>query len=79
MGECPVGYILREAPHIYHVMDYLTLAENLSPIDLGKMPRYFSQMLRVYQNELARIRDMNKLQREANRHASIATGAVHGR
>ena len=78
MRECPVGYVLREAPHIYNDMAFLSLGENLSPADLGGMSRYFCQMLRIYQNEMARIRKMERIQREANRHASIATGVVHG-
>jgi hypothetical protein len=78
LTECPVGYVLREAPYIYDVLDYLCLGENLSPLELGKMPRYFAQMLRVYQNELARIRELKQIQHEANQHARIATGAVHG-
>lgn len=76
--ECPVGYLLREAPYIYEVMSYLSLGENLSPLELGKMPRYFAQMLRVYQNEMARMRKLRRIQDEARRHAHIATGAVRG-
>ena len=76
MKECPVGYILREAPHIYGIMDFLCLGENMSPLDFARMPRYFQQMLRVYQNEIARHRIAENKQREAQRHADIATRMV---
>lgn len=76
MAECPVGYLLRESPHTYAILDYLSLGEQLSPFELGKMPMYFAHMLRVYQNEHARIYEIQRKQREAKSHADIATRAI---
>jgi hypothetical protein len=79
LTECPVGYVLREAPHIYDLLDYLSLSESLSPLELGRMPRYFGQMLRVYQNELVRVQDLAYRQRAAEQSAEAAKRAIrHG-
>ncbi len=52
LEECPVGYLLREAPHTYDVLDAVSLIGNASPNEYAALPLYAQRMGRVYAAEV---------------------------
>lgn len=56
LRECPTGYLLREAPFIYDLLDALSVSENARPGDV--LPRYYIQAARLKGAELDRIREI---------------------
>ncbi len=63
--ECPVGMLLREAPHVYDLIDACVLVENATPSEYLTMPRYFQHASRVYRSELARLDDLRQQARKS--------------
>jgi len=79
LRECPVGKVLREAPHIYDLIDHLSFAENATPQEAEAMSRYYGYALRLYRSELARLQEDRESNHEVNLEASHAAQVLKAR
>jgi hypothetical protein len=79
MYECPTGYILREAPHVYDVLTACALVENASPVDLSMIPSYVLELAKVYGSEQARMMDNDHKQMQAKSDAAHGQAIVRSR
>jgi hypothetical protein len=57
LRECPVGYVLRNAPHVNRAVNAQSYAENgaLNPLDC---PTWLQQAMTVVSSERTRLREM---------------------
>lgn len=60
LNECPVGRVLREAPHTYDLINHIGLAENAGPTEAEQMSRLWSDAGRLYSSEKRRIDDIER-------------------
>jgi hypothetical protein len=79
MNECPVGYVLREAPWIYDLCDSLSLIENATPEEFGRMTPYARAAARLYRSEQVRLTDLAMAEkRQQSDRAALVRGARRG-
>lgn len=63
--ECPTGYLIREAPGIYSLIEAASRDENLSPADREKMSTVYHDASRIVRSERERLRARRDRQRTA--------------
>lgn len=78
LTECPVGKILREAPHVYDLTDHLSHADKASPREMEGHSRYFRHALRLYRAELSRLDDLRRARDRAAGDAAIGARMLRG-
>jgi hypothetical protein len=76
LTECPVGHVLRETPHIYDVMERCRFAENMTPRDAAMISPYMQQMIRLFDSECARLRELDEKSRTSAADARAAASAL---
>ena len=76
--ECPTGYVLREAPWAYDVLEAAALAENASPAEWAGLPRWYQHATRLVRSEQARLRELEAEARRAASDSRAAQGQRHG-
>lgn len=65
--ECPTGYLLREAPHVFDVIEATGSLENASPPDLRQCSTYLQHAGRIVRAERARLRELREIrERQSN-------------
>ncbi len=69
MKECPTSYLLREAPWVWDLMESAAMVEGMGPDRWANAPRALRRAARIYQGEMARIREV-KAKRAKGRAAS---------
>jgi len=83
LKECPVGKVLREAPHIYDLIDHLSHAEHASPSEMQSHSRYFVHALRLFRAETSRLDELRMESRsgstEAHADAEFGRQVLRGR
>ena len=83
MHECPVGRILREAPHVFEAIMAYRYADGAG-LEVLSFPRYLQSAFNVIASERERLRIMAEKDRESKADASHAAsvlkkGGSHGR
>jgi hypothetical protein len=76
LRECPVGYLLREAPHVYDVIEFCRMGEHTSALDLASLPRYTRRAMRIYSSECARLDELRRATKDLAGDAAHAAGMV---
>jgi len=74
--ECPTGFILREAPWTYDVIDAAGRDENLSPAHLNTMSVYYHHAARLVRSERERLRARRESQRKGTNAATHAANVL---
>jgi hypothetical protein len=69
--ECPVGKVLREAPHIFDVIERGSMTEAMTPDIFDRLPGYMQRAIRVVSSERARLQEM-PMSEMKGRHDSAA-------
>ena len=77
--ECPVGKILREAPHTYSLIDAASLAENATPSERQRLPRFYWQVASIVQSERQRLRELADAERQSKRDIEYAGSVMRSR
>jgi hypothetical protein len=77
--ECPVGYVLREAPHVYDILDRCSMAERMTPTEAARVPQYMQRAMRLYGSEVNRLSALRDSSNVAARDAKAAERATRGR
>lgn len=77
--ECPVGKILRESPLTYDIIDAVSLAENATPTDKARMPRFFWQAANLVQSERARLMELEDSEKATANDAKYGAEAIRRR
>lgn len=78
LRECPVGAVLREAPHVYDVLAVYANSKN-SGLEITGWPLWVRRALSVVEHEANRLRDMADKERQAHRDAQYGHRLVRGR
>lgn len=78
LHECPVGYVQREAPHIYRAIAAHSYAENgsLNPLE---SPGWLQQAIGVVGSEKERLRRMADEERKSKGDANYGQRALRAR
>jgi hypothetical protein len=77
--ECPTGFVIREAPGIYGLIDAVARDENLSPADRERMSPVYLDAARLYRSEMARLREKREAKQRAQRDADYGARMLKGR
>ena len=78
MHECPVGAILRDAPHVYDLVRAGSYAENAG-LEVMRQPRYMQDALTLHASERARMRELDKLDKQTGSDAKHGRRVLRGR
>ena len=71
MTECPVGYLLREAPWVHDALEASSLVENCTPREFALLPAFIREVARIRASELARFREAKREQERAKRDSQL--------
>lgn len=77
LRECPVGHVLREAPHVYDVLGLYRYAEH-EGLRIQKQPRWLQTALRVVDSEKERLRKMSESDKQLKGDAAYAGRVAKG-
>lgn len=81
MYECPVGYILREAPFVYDLLDAAVVTEHAG-LDFLSSSRYLQHAVRLISSEKSRTselrRSQSKQRSRGSRDSSYAAKVLRG-
>ena len=64
--ECPTGYLLREAPHIFSAIEAASTLDNAGPAELRQCSPYLLHAWRAYRAENAGLRELREIRRMAS-------------
>lgn len=78
LTECPVGKVLREAPHVYDLLDHLSHADNASPREMESHSRYYRHALRLYRSEISRLDELRRAGDKAASDAAYGARMLRG-
>ena len=65
--ECPVGFVLREAPWAYDAIEATGTAENCGPREWAQLPLWYKHCVRLVRSERERLRERQNENRAAQR------------
>lgn len=77
--ECPTGFILRESPWIYRLIEAASRDENLSPAEYGRMSTVYHSAARIYRSETARLRERRDHKAKSKRDAAYGANVLKQR
>ncbi len=79
LTECPTGFVLREAPWLYSMIEAAARDENLSPADRERMAPAYHVAARVYRSEVQRLNERRIDKARAKRDAEYGAGVLRAR
>jgi hypothetical protein len=75
LRECPVGRVLREAPHAYELIIAHSYSENTG-LEILNYPRYLRQAFGVIGSEKERLRELSDKDRQAKADGKYGTAML---
>ena len=78
LNECPVGAVLREAPHTFDLMRAHAHVD-AAGLDVMRQPKYMQDALALCAGEAARLRELRAIDDQSQRDAKHGARVLRGR